>query len=113
MIMKKILLFIPCYNCEKEIVKVLDSLIDYSDYFTKIMVIDNGSKDNTREAAVNWAKEHTNMPIAVMQNEKNYNLGGSHKTAFEYAIKNNFDYVIVLHGDNQGDISDIKDKAIN
>ena len=27
--------------------------------------------------------------------------------AFDYAIKNKFDYVIVLHGDDQGDISNI------
>lgn len=27
--------------------------------------------------------------------------------AFNYAIENNFDYVIVLHGDDQGSISDM------
>ncbi len=107
--MNKILLFIPCYNCEKEITKVLDSLIDYNKYFTKILVIDNGSKDNTRDEAVKWAKEHSFMPIAVMLNEKNYNLGGSHKAAFEYAIKNSYDYIVVLHGDNQGEISNIRE----
>lgn len=33
--------------------------------------------------------------------------GGSHKVAFDYAIKNEFDYVITLHGDDQGDISNL------
>ncbi len=106
--MDKILLFIPCYNCEKELVKVLDSLIDYKKYFTRIIVIDNGSKDNTRESALKWLKENPDMPLTVMLNEKNYNLGGSHKAAFDYAIKNKYDYVAVIHGDNQGEISDIK-----
>lgn len=107
--MKKILLFIPCYNCEKEIVKVLESLIDYNKYFTQIMVIDNGSSDSTRENAIEWAKSHKFMPVWVMKNQKNYNLGGSHKAAFEFAINNNFDYITVIHGDNQGEISDIKE----
>ena len=106
--MEKILLFIPCYNCEKEIVKVLDSLNGFFSYFTEVIVVDNGSKDNTLNNAVEWGKMHKNAPVSIFRNEINYNLGGSHKAAFNYAIDNNFDYIIVLHGDNQGDISDIK-----
>lgn len=106
--MNRILLFIPCYNCENEIVKVLESLIAYKNFINKIIVIDNGSSDATVKNAVNWATSKSFMPISVMQNEKNYNLGGSHKVAFNYAINNNYDYVIVLHGDNQGDISSLK-----
>ena len=34
-------------------------------------------------------------------------MGGSHKVAFDYAIKNKYDYLIVLHGDDQGNIKDI------
>ena len=34
-------------------------------------------------------------------------LGGSHKVAFQYAVQHNFDYLIVLHGDDQGDIRDV------
>ena len=41
------------------------------------------------------------------RNNENYGLGGSHKVAFKYAIENNFDYAIVLHGDDQGNINDI------
>ena len=29
------------------------------------------------------------------------------KVAFNYAVKNKFDYVIVLHGDDQGNIHDL------
>ena len=107
--MEKILLFIPCYNCEKEIVKVLDSLIEYKQYLTQVITIDNGSKDNTLNNAIEWAKNHPDFPIANLKNKNNYNLGGSHKVAFNYAIENGYDYLIVLHGDNQGDISDIKE----
>ena len=108
--MDKILLFIPCYNCEKEIEKVLISLQqECFKYFAEIMVVDNGSQDKSLENAINFAKDNPNMPISVFKNVDNYNLGGSHKVAFNYAIENSFDYVVILHGDNQGEISDIKD----
>ena len=38
---------------------------------------------------------------------QNYGLDGSHKVAFQYAVQHNFDYLIVLHGDDQGDIRDV------
>lgn len=108
--MEKILLFIPCFNCENEIVKVLESLKqEYYKYFQEIIVVDNGSKDNTLENAINFAKNEEGMPITVMKNCKNYNLGGSHKVAFQYAIDKKFDYLVILHGDNQGEIADIKE----
>ena len=42
-----------------------------------------------------------------MRNDQKYCLGGSHKVAFQYAVQHNFDYLIVLHGDDQGDIRDV------
>ena len=85
------------------------SLKDFKKYFNEILVIDNISKDNTLNNAIDFAKNNPELSLKVMQNEQNYNLGGSHKVAFEYAINNNFDYVVILHGDNQGDISNIKE----
>ncbi len=45
--------------------------------------------------------------MTLVRNNENYGLGGSHKVAFSYAIKNEFDYMIVLHGDDQGRIQDM------
>ena len=42
-----------------------------------------------------------------MCNEDNYGLGGSHKVAFRYAIEQGFDYLVVLHGDDQANIHDL------
>lgn len=61
--------------------------------------------DNTEQAVLKYKNDKLN--IKVLRNDENYNLGGSHKVAFDYAIKNKYDYVIVLHGDDQGDIHDI------
>lgn len=105
--MDKILLFIPCYNCEKQIARVLSQFDEnIIKYISEILIVNNCSTDNTEQAVINFSKENQ-LPLKILRNHENYNLGGSHKVAFNYAIENNFDYVIVLHGDDQADIHDI------
>lgn len=104
---EKILVFIPMYNCEKQIVRVLSQIDDeVLKYISEVIVVNNRSTDNGEQAAIEYCKEHNDLPVKVLRNDQNYGLGGSHKVAFQYAIKNNFDYVIVLHGDDQGRIKD-------
>ena len=104
----KILLFIPGYNCEKQIVRVLGQLDEgILSFLTRIIVVNNQSTDGTEEAVKSYMEEHPQVPITLLRNQDNYGLGGSHKTAFSYAINHNYDYVIVLHGDDQGDIHDM------
>lgn len=108
MVEHEILLFIPAYNCEKQIVRVLNQLDkDVMRYVSGVIVVNNRSTDHTEDAVVRYAQEHPDLPLALLRNRENYILGGSHKVAFEYAMRNGFDYVIVLHGDDQGDIHDI------
>lgn len=105
--MDKILLFIPAYNCEKQITRVLGQLdSEIMKYITEVIVINNRSTDNTEKVILDFIGRHEDFPIKLLRNHENYGLGGSHKVAFDYAIQNNFDYVIVLHGDAQGDIYD-------
>jgi glycosyltransferase involved in cell wall biosynthesis len=104
----KILLFIPAYNCEKQIVRVLGRLGPAEMAFIKkIIVVNNRSTDGTEQAVQDYMRSHANMPITLLRNRENYGLGGSHKVAFRYAIEHRYDYVIVLHGDDQGSLSDL------
>jgi glycosyltransferase involved in cell wall biosynthesis len=105
--MDKVLLFIPCYNCENQITRVLEKVSAYSDYFNEILIVNNISTDHTEQVAISTIKQLTIGNAKVVRNHSNYGLGGSHKAAFNYAIENNFDYVVVLHGDDQGNLSDI------
>ena len=107
--MSKILLFTPMYNCEKQIIRVLGQMNDeVGSFIDEWIIINNRSTDGGENAVIEYVKSH-NMPVKVslLRNDENYGLGGSHKVAFDYAKKNGFDYVIVLHGDDQGDISNI------
>lgn len=105
----KILLWIPMYNCENQIVRVLQQLKgDCEKYIDKTILIDNCSTDRTELVATNYLKTNKyRFPVEVLRNNENYGLGGSHKTAFQYAIDHEYDYVITLHGDDQGHIDDL------
>ena len=104
----KILLFIPGYNCEKQIIRVLNQLdSEIMKYISDVIFVSNRSTDNTEKVVLEFKKQNKNIPLHLLRNDDNYNLGGSHKVAFEYAKNNKFDYVIVLHGDDQGNIKDL------
>ncbi len=107
--MEKRLLFIPMYNCEKQIIRVLKQIDDnIQKYFTSIIIVNNRSTDNGEKAVIDYLKSNNfNISVKVLRNSDNYGLGGSHKVAFDYAIENNYDYVAVFHGDDQGQISDL------
>jgi len=107
----KILLFIPAYCCEQQIRRVLEKITpDMKKFITEIIVIDNKSTDataqNAKTAAIKMSKK-TQINTKLFRNRVNVNLGGTHKVAFNYAIDNKFDYVCILHGDDQGDIRDL------
>ena len=107
--MEKLLIFIPMYNCEKQIPRVLGriaALGEDQSLFSQVLVVDNRSGDNSLRAAQEAIGE-LSVPVTLIRNRENYSLGGSHKVAFRYAVEKGFDYVVVLHGDDQGDISDL------
>jgi glycosyltransferase involved in cell wall biosynthesis len=97
------------YNCETQIVRVLDQLrCEAGAYLDQVIIVNNRSTDNG-EQAVSRRLQEGGFPCAVtlLRNRENYGLGGSHKLAFSYAVKNGFDYVVVLHGDDQGHLEDL------
>lgn len=104
---QKMLLFIPAYNCEKQIIRVLKQLDEeVVPYFEEILVVNNRSTDKTEEVVLDYLDKHPALPVKLMRNDDNYGLGGSQKMAFHYAVEHAYDYVCMLHGDDQGDIHD-------
>lgn len=105
---EKILLFIPTYNCAKQIPRVIDQLThQVRTHLAEIIVVDNRSTDESRQNAIEALRRLRGASCKLLLNDRNYGLGGSHKIAFNYALQNGFDYVIVLHGDDQGDLRDL------
>lgn len=107
--MERILIFIPMYNCEKQIPRVvrrIAALGEEQQRFAGVLIVDNRSSDGSVAAAAQ-AITALQIPALVVRNCENYSLGGSHKVAFAYALEHGYDYVVVLHGDDQGDIADL------
>lgn len=100
---QKILVAIPSYNCENQIQRVLNEIdTKLLSRVAEIAVIDNGSTDNTVSKALEYKKtKNLGDKFHVYHNVDNFNLGGTHKVAFQKAVKESFTHVIILHGDNQ------------
>ena len=99
---KKILIFIPAFNVEKKIFKVVERIPIkiFETNEIKILIINDNSNDNTvRE--IEKIQSKFNYDFEIINSEKQLGYGGVQKISFNYAIKKNFDYVIMLHGDGQ------------
>lgn len=106
--MARVLLFIPAYNCEKQVVRVLDQLDEgVRPWISRVLVVNNRSTDGTEQAVQDWMVRHPEVPLVLLRNDANYSLGGSHKVAFSYALQHGFSHVAVLHGDDQADLHDL------
>ncbi|WP_250523098.1 MULTISPECIES: glycosyltransferase family 2 protein [unclassified Caballeronia] len=101
-----ILVFIPAYNCARQIGRTLLQLKGCEALFREVIVVDNRSTDNTVDVAISAAAQLA-LPTRVVRNWDNLGLGGSHKSAFAYAAREGFDYLVVLHGDDQGNIREL------
>lgn len=105
------ILYIPVYNCELQIKRLIKKLKRKKlKKINEILFVDNQSVDETLKTLVNETKGFSSK-ITIIQNNKNYGLGGSHKVALSYAINNRYNDLIVFHGDDQGKIEDL-DKII-
>ena len=98
----KILIFIPAYNVEKKIYSVVSRIPQeiFSENEINLLIINDFSTDQTLNE-IEKIKENFNYKILVHNTEKNLGYGGVQKFAFNYSIKNSYDYLIMLHGDGQ------------
>ena len=99
---KKILIFIITYQASYRLKKVFDSieLKKLKNYKIKILISDDNSKDDTLEVAKKIYKKNNSLVI-LKNNKKRLNYGGNIKLCINYAIKNKYDYAIMVHGDGQ------------
>jgi glycosyltransferase involved in cell wall biosynthesis len=106
---ERILLFIPMYNCEPQIPRVIAQLTsEVQSLLSEVILVNNRSTDGGQDAAISALKAlGGTLRKKLMCNDDNYGLGGSHTVALNYALEHGSDHVLVLHGDDQGKISDL------
>jgi glycosyltransferase involved in cell wall biosynthesis len=98
----KLCIYIPAYNAGATLPRVIDRIPpEIKDKVGEIFIVDNASADNTYLVGIGYAKEKGLTNLKVHRNETNRGYGGSQKFAYQYAIDNGFDLVVMLHGDAQ------------
>jgi glycosyltransferase involved in cell wall biosynthesis len=101
----RVLIFIVSYNAEAFIESVLEripvGLWAHDAYDLEVLIIDDQSQDDTFHRARDYAARFPSHPIKVLYNPVNQGYGGNQKLGYHYAIENNFDAVVLLHGDGQ------------
>src|SRR6056300_637346 len=93
---KKIAVIMPAYNEELLIEKSIDSV---PNEVNKIIVINDLSKDQTKEIVENKIK--SNQKIVLINNKKNYGVGYSIVEGYKKAYDLDCDIAVVMPGDAQ------------
>lgn len=92
----RITVIMGIYNCADTLIEALESLEAQTYKRFKVVLCDDGSKDNTLEVAKKWAETH---PIyKVIRNEKNMGLNATLNRCLEYA---DTEFVARMDGDDR------------
>ena len=101
--MQKVLVLVVAYMAEEFIEAVFDRIaaqIQGNPQF-EVLMIDDGSKDKTFDVAQQYRNSHPEIKLTNLFNPVNQGYGGNQQIGYQYAIENDFDVVIMLHGDGQ------------
>ncbi len=89
----KVLVIIPCYNEEKNIVRVVERLkttapdVDY-------IIIDDCSQDKSAQICAENGYNYLSLPV-------NLGIGGGVQSGYLYACENGYDITVQMDGDGQ------------
>lgn len=97
--------FFPCYNDAKSIEKLVSNAFETlktltSDY--EVIVIDDGSTDNSRKVLKKLAKKYRNLKLVFHDENKGY--GGALKSGFQTSSK---ELIFYTDGDGQYDVREL------
>ena len=94
-------ILVIAYNAESTLASVLDRIpSDFRPRITKVLVSDDHSADQTFRTGVDYLAR-AELPIEVVHQSRNLGYGGNQKAGYHWAIANDLDIVVMLHGDGQ------------
>lgn len=106
-----LLIAIPCLNEDKTIKDVISSIPKKLNGIRKfkVILIDDGSTDNSAEIA-------KKMGAIILNHHQNYGVGVAFQSAVDYAVENKYDLLVNIDGDgqfNSKEIQSLIDPIIN
>jgi dolichol-phosphate mannosyltransferase len=93
----KVIAVAPAYNEEGKIGETVRRCMPVVD---KMVVTDDGSSDNTY-------REAKNAGAMVYRHKKNIGVGAAFRNGIDYALKHDYDVLMLMGGDNQDSFEDI------
>lgn len=89
----------PCFNCEKTVAASIESILNQTYQNIEILIIDDGSKDNTYEILKKFQSKHKN--IRLFKNQNNLGLTKSlniliEESKGEYIARQDSDDISVI-----------------
>ena len=103
---KSLSVFFPVYNEEDNITSLIQKTVAVLEKLKleyEILIINDGSSDNTKEVAENIAKQ--NSKIRVINHPKNLGYGEALKSGFSNA---KYDTIVYTDGDGQFDFNEVE-----
>lgn len=97
----KILCLVPVYNEEANLEKTIESIEHFPYLVNEFLFINNGSTDKS-------SKILSKKNVKTIKLKKNYGIGYAIILGIEYAINNDFDTIVTIHGGNKMDTRDFK-----
>lgn len=99
----RVCVILPAYNealVIKQVIKNIILQLNKTGYEFEVVVINDGSKDNT-------SREALSAKAMVINHILNTGAGGATATGLSYAERNNFDLAVTMDADGQHDIEDV------
>jgi GT2 family glycosyltransferase len=100
--MNSALIVVLNWNGIKDTLECLDSLLDQSYKNFRIMVVDNGSVDNSKLLLDEYKKQHPEK-LDVIYNPANFGFAGGVNTGIEWALNDEYEYVALFNNDARAD----------
>lgn len=92
---------IPCFNVSTTLESFFDKLnsrlVEAVDEF---VLLDNASEDDTLQR-MRSIRARLGSKVTIFANQKNYGYGGNIKIGFDYCLNRGYQYIAILHGDDQ------------